>query len=294
MGTFNSKSFFKNASKSDIIKIIITISIVFVVLHFIRISIMMGGEKPTWFFEKIWNHITLSSNFNQAIRQPWSWITYIFCDMSIMQIIGNMIWLWVFGSVIEDLHGQYRILPIFITGGIIGALSFCVLNAFYPQGNFYYASAMPGVVAVAVATIIYKPKYEFWMLERFPIRIWVFGIIYLALQFLAMGGAFNLSFIALLFGGALVGVAYNVGFDFYFEAFSRGLGKLNSYFWNNRNFVVHDYRSKAKSENSKKSFQVISLNEQKLNLLLDKINEHGIQSLSLEEKRQLELFSQQN
>ena len=114
MSTFNSKSIFQFASKSDIIKIILAILIIFVLLHFIRISMLINSDDDSSFYTYLWYKLSIPSNFKQFVYQPWSLFTYFFLDFSLMSIIANMIWLWIFGSVIEDLKGANRILPIFI------------------------------------------------------------------------------------------------------------------------------------------------------------------------------------
>jgi membrane associated rhomboid family serine protease len=289
MNTFNSTSFLKNAAKSDVVKIIVAISIVFVILHFIRISILIGGDRSTWFMETIWNAVSMPSKFQFAIRQPWALLTFLFCDMSLMQIIGNMIWLWIFGSVLEDLRGFHQVLPIFITGGMLGACLFCFAGMLLPQGAIYFSGAMPGVSAVAMAALLYKPQYAFWNLERFSIPLWVFVAIYFALQIVSIG-YMNLPYLALLLGGVIVGILYNYGFDFYFQAFSSRLQKMTNYFWNNKNFIVKENLQSFIAPQAKKSI-VIDMTETKLNSLLDKINKSGIDSLSKVEKKLLEDYS---
>ena len=100
MGTFNAKSIFQFASKSDIIKIILAISIIFVLLQFIRISMLLTSNNDAPFYTYLWNKLSIPSDAATFIKQPWSLFTYYFLDGSFWGIIGNMIWLWIFGSVI--------------------------------------------------------------------------------------------------------------------------------------------------------------------------------------------------
>lgn len=292
MNSFNAKIFFKAIAKSDITKIIITTALLFVILQSIRVSIMMGGEEPTWFFENIWDKVILSASLSESLQKPWTWITYIFCEMSMMQIIGNMIWLWIFGSVIEDLQGYYRVIPLYLTGGLIAAICLCVLHSFFKLPSFYYAGASPGLVAVATATLIYKPNYKFWIADRLGINMWILGIIFFVLQFASIGN-FNVSKIALLFGGILTGVAFNFGLPLYFDWLSNSFKKLANFFGSNDNFVLQKRKTNRFKSVTKSSYQVVNISEQKINMLLDKISASGINSLSKEERKQLEEYSKQ-
>ena len=164
MSTFNSKSLFQKVAQSDVMKIIVAISLCYVIVHFIQVAVVIGGEPESIFIQSLWNKIALPTNIKSFWRQPWSIITFMFNDMSIMRILGNMIWLWLFGTVLEDLLGKNKVLPIFITGGLFTALCFWAFGALTSLTETHFAGCTPSVIAVAVAAIIFKPKYEFFMI----------------------------------------------------------------------------------------------------------------------------------
>ena len=68
-----------------------------------------------------------------------------------------MLWLWCFGYIMQNLTGNQKIIPIFIYGGLAGAVAFILAYNFVPslQAQLPYASASglhAGVMAVAIAT----------------------------------------------------------------------------------------------------------------------------------------------
>jgi Rhomboid family. len=108
------KNVFDNLSKSDFLKIVVICSLFFIILHFIRITILISGKTTDWFFAEIWNTIILPTSFSTFIKQVWSIISYMFVEMSFMKLLANMIWLWIFSNVLEDLTGNNTVFPIFL------------------------------------------------------------------------------------------------------------------------------------------------------------------------------------
>ena len=51
-------------------------------------------------------------------------VTYMFLHADIVHILGNMIFLWVFGDNVEEAMGRLRFLIFYLLCGIIGGLAF--------------------------------------------------------------------------------------------------------------------------------------------------------------------------
>jgi len=71
------------------------------------------------------------------LEKPWTLITHMFLHGGWMHILGNMLYLWVFGDNVEDRQGHISYLIFFILGGIGAALlqafiSLTVGNPFIP------------------------------------------------------------------------------------------------------------------------------------------------------------------
>jgi len=49
-------------------------------------------------------------------------VTYQFCHGSIFHLVGNMLFLWVFGKAVEDRMGPIRVLLFYLTCGVAAAL----------------------------------------------------------------------------------------------------------------------------------------------------------------------------
>ena len=291
MNTFKNKPFFLHIAKSDVLKIAVATTLTFVILHFIRITLLIGGEETAFFFANMWNKICLPPTLTKLLYQPWSLVTYMFTDMSFMRILGNLIWLWVFGMVIEDLKGMYHVLSIYLIGGIVGGFCMVAFTTFYPSTQAtYFAGGLGALIAVAIATIIYKPMYEVWFFGTLRVRMWVIVGIFVLLNLVSIN-VYTLSMLSMVLGGALVGVAYNFGLSGLFEWTAKKFALLGGYFSNNENFILKKEHKLRVHTNNTIPYRTIHVDESKIDRILDKINEKGMQSLTDHEKKVLEDYS---
>jgi membrane associated rhomboid family serine protease len=283
------KSFFQFLSKSDIIKIIVFITLLFVLLQFTRISMLLSKSSDDPFYTYLYNKLALPSNVKTFVTQPWSLFTYFFLDGSFMHIIGNMIWLYIFGSVIEDLKGPNRILPIFITGAVFGGICMLVFSVLKIQPVQFYEGATSAVMAVAFSALLFKPSYKFWMFFGIGIPIWVFVLIFIAIQLATIQLA-NIPYLFLLLGGIVIGLLSNHWLYGYMERFSNLLKRSSTWF-SNEQFVLPKQHTIRSNTSRHLPFKTIQFTPKKIDEILDKINESGMSALSKEEKRLLEEYS---
>src|SRR3954447_17760423 len=66
-------------------------------------------------------------------------ISYQFLHADIMHILGNMVFLWVFGDDVEEAMGRWRFLAFYLLCGIIGGLAFAT-SAAHMEGPLIGAS----------------------------------------------------------------------------------------------------------------------------------------------------------
>jgi membrane associated rhomboid family serine protease len=291
MASFNSKSIFQFASKSDIIKIITATSLFFVILQFTRITFLINGESDAPFYQYIYNKLALPATFRELLYQPWSLITYLFSELNFMRILGNMIWLWVFATVIEDLRGSNRILPIYLTGGVIGGLFMMLFNQFKPAITMsHYTGSLGALAAVAFATLIFRPKYKFSMFFGLEIPIWVFVGIFFALN-IATIQSHTVSQLFLAIGGSLVGLGYTNILQVYFEKCTEWFTRIGNYFTNNDNFVTNKKNTNRQQTMLNVTYKKTQNKTKTIDDILDKIHEKGMDSLNPTEKQLLEEYS---
>jgi membrane associated rhomboid family serine protease len=112
--------------------------------------------------------------------------TYMFLHANAKHILGNMIFLWVFGDDIEEALGRRRFLLFYLICGLVGGLTFVVSDPGF-QGPLIGASgAISGVV---VAYVMFRPCARVTVLVSvIPLRVkayWVIGAFVLS-QFFSL------------------------------------------------------------------------------------------------------------
>ena len=135
MNGFQSRSIFKNAYRSDIVRLFILCGGLFVFLWFIEITFLMTEAGTAFFIQYMKNPLQLPLEMDIYLKQPWSLLTFGFMEASFWGLFTNMVWLWIFGTVLEDLRGTNRILPIFWLGSIFAGVVLIFFKLVYSVGN---------------------------------------------------------------------------------------------------------------------------------------------------------------
>ncbi len=276
--------------QSDLLKIITISSLVFVLIHFIRITSLISNREPVFFNEVLWPGLTLPATWGAWLHKPWTIITYPFVEMHFMRLLGNMIWLWIFGRALEDLHGQYRVLAIFLMGTLLGGIGWMTGHALFPSlGADVYAGSLPAVLAVGVAMLLYKPTYPFWVLFGTSIPLWSLVLVFVVINALSLS-VFSGATVLMMLGGIVAGVGYNYGPTAYYNFLHRALSKT-AFLSNNENFVLNPKQEKRNRVGRIVPFRTLDADMSRIDMILDKINEKGISSLSEHERDLLEKYS---
>src|SRR5688572_20036130 len=76
--------------------------------------------------------VALPAQLDKLLVKPWTLITHMFVHDNVWHIISNMLWLWAFGYILQDLAGNRKLTPIFFYGGLAGALAFLLAYNLLP------------------------------------------------------------------------------------------------------------------------------------------------------------------
>jgi rhomboid family protein len=110
-------------------------------------------------------------------------LTYMFLHGSWLHLIGNMLFLWVFGDNVEDATGHFRFVVFYLACGTFAAL---VHSLVLPDSELPLVGASGAVAGVIAAYLMLHPKVRIWvlLLWRIPVRLsamWVIGV-WIAIQ----------------------------------------------------------------------------------------------------------------
>ena len=194
--------------------------IIFIILAFLKAVFYLRFEGAAQaahsFNTNVLNYFTLPAEVNKIASRPWTIFTYMFTHISVWHLLGNMLWLWVFGYIFLDLTGNRKIVPLYIYGAFAGALSFVLAYNFLPglkqslpTAEILGASA--GVMAIAVAVTTVSPGYRIFPMLFGGIPIWVLTGVYLIIDLASIPQSNTGGHIAHL-AGALTGFLFIYSF----------------------------------------------------------------------------------
>jgi len=105
-----------------------------------------------------------------VIPESLTVVTYMFLHGGWMHLIGNMLFLWVFGDNVEDAMGHFRFLVFYLAAGVAGGLAH-MLSA--PNSTIPLVGASGAIAGVVAAYLILHPRVKIWVLvlARFPVKI---------------------------------------------------------------------------------------------------------------------------
>jgi membrane associated rhomboid family serine protease len=112
-----------------------------------------------------------------VIPEPLTFVTYMFLHGSWLHLIGNMLFLWVFGDNVEDAMGHWRFLGFYLLCGIIAGVAHAVAVPNSPAPLVGASGAIAGCLS---AYLILHPRVKLWVLAfgRIPLKIsamWAIG-----------------------------------------------------------------------------------------------------------------------
>ncbi len=151
--------------------------------------------------------------------EPWgvSWFTAMFMHGSWDHILGNMLFLAIFGKNVEDVLGHGRYLAFYIAGGFVAAMTqalMTLIGGTAAEAMVPMLGASGAIAAVLGAYFVLYPDSRILTLVLvFPVRIpaWVFLGLWFLYQFIEANCGF---FSASANGGGVAFFAHVGGFLF--------------------------------------------------------------------------------
>ena len=201
-------------------------------------------------------------------RMVWQPFTYLFLHGGVWHILINMFVLWMFGGELERLWGKHEFLKFYFITGIGSGL---VTMLFDLQSMTPIVGASGAVYGVLLAYGLTYPNRTVYLYGIIPVKsIWfVLGIGFIAF----MSSFNNMSQISHMthLSGMLIG---------YFML--KKPFRLSGLWFQIRKKTL-EYRIQKEEKKMSRKFQV----ESDINRILDKINQEGFNSLTVEEQERL-------
>lgn len=104
------------------------------------------------------------------ISEGTTLVTYMFFHADLFHLVGNMLFLWVFGDNVEDAMGHIRFLFFYLLCGVFAALFHSWM---LPNSDLPLIGASGAVAGVIAAYLMLHPRVSVWVLafKVIPLRI---------------------------------------------------------------------------------------------------------------------------
>lgn len=147
--------------------------------------------------------------FQRDISPFQSLVTSMFMHGSLMHLLGNMLFLWIFGNNIEDSLGGIRFILFYLLAGIAASL---IHTLFHPLSLTPVLGASGAISGVMGAYLVLYPRarirtlvFLFILVTTVDIPAAVFLIVWFLFQFFYAGGGEGVAWLAHV-GGFITGI----------------------------------------------------------------------------------------
>lgn len=272
----------------------------FLLMLFIQVGYNVGGSSTAIFNNQVLQWFGVSGNALTTLERPWTLLTNGFMDAggAVLRFLSNMIWLWTFGSILQNLSVNNRIIPIYIYGVLSGALVFLAANYIFPNVALYrdenlLLGASTGVMALAGACLALNYDLRFFRNIGSGIPLWAIVAVYLLIDL--YGIAFEPSRMAAHVFAAATGYFFIVLLR---KGTDAGAWMEKFYFFISNVFMPREYKTQPKEHlfynagGRKPYTKKAVVTQSRVDEILDKINERGYHSLNDQEKEILKKASE--
>lgn len=244
-------------------------------------------------------HLALNPAIPNILFEPWQLLTYSFLHLGfglngLFHIVFNMLWFVWLGQEYEEFYGESRMLWLFGAGAVGGGVATVILHAVFPGvpafGGYVHGAsgAVLGVIA-AVATLHPHKRIGLLFLGVWPIRTLLIAFLALDLLFGMAGGVSVSAHLGGVLGGVLYATAQRGRTGLRVVRSSAAADESPGFLRRLDDWLGS--RAEKRTGPSRRRVEQIAtvaeIDQSEVDRILDKINEHGYESLSEEEKRLL-------
>lgn len=293
----SSQSRIPGYSENGALQLIVASGVPFVMFHFTRIVLFYCGFTKEEVFNLMFPKVGLST-LVMFQHKWWTPLTYGWIHHGFFDWFTNAIWLYCFGAILQMITSYKQVIPLFIYGLIAGGLfyygcQYFPYHGFEVPADHYFLGAQAGVMALAIATLTFAPKYSVHIAPGFTIPLVLIVAIYIVLDIVAYLPG-NLNVIVLCSGGAITGFIYALLLKNNFRPGEWVYDILDKLQKMTTPAEFPEKKSGKRMEILRTMYEPKKgISQMDIDALLDKINETGYHSLTMEEKKRLESASKE-
>lgn len=268
------------------IKIIMINALVFVTLILLKVISELFVSSAI--YNMVGEFLSMPGTLSQLLFKPWSIITAQFTHFELGHLFWNMLMFYFTGRLFVQFFGNTRLLSTYIFGGIFGGLihiiSYLIFPYFASQEPASIVGASAAVSAIVGALVFYKPELKIRLFFAIEVPFWVLGLLFIAGDIINLTSEDGVAHFAHL-GGVAFGILSVLNAN-KSSNFMNRLDKLVSFkFTFKRQPKMKVYRNTDTNKMTDDEYNSNKANKkEQMNVILDKISEHGYERLSKAEK----------
>lgn len=267
---------------NNISKLILLNIAVFLLVLLIRVFTSYSSDT----YQNILSYLALpGGSTTDLFFKPWTLVSHMFLHEGLWHLGWNMLILYWFGRIVGDLIGDTRIFSIYFLGGLSGAVFFLIFSWSY--GGYSIAlGASAAVMAFVVAAGFLAPEYKLHLILIGEVRMKYVVLAMIMMDVVLLAENNNSGGRIAHLGGACFGAIYvyllrnGIDLKLYTKKSSAG---VKSYKKKSSLKLVYKTNKDTKRE--------LSVRQEKVDEILEKISREGFESLTDEEKEYLYLAS---
>jgi len=227
---------------------------------------------------EFWGYFSIDTVF--AGGQLWRILTFQFLHDGLWHLLGNMLGLFFLGPIVERWLGSRRFLAFYLLCGVSGSIMYVLL---WGMGILINSSAVPligasaGVFGILMAAALIAPNVNvlLFFILPVPLKYVIWGALFIAAA-VVIGGGNNAGGEAAHLGGAALGFLL-IKYPGYLN-WADGLGAR----------LRGPSPAQREARQRQRAKQQQAAEQQEVDRILDKVRQHGMQSLTGKEKKTLQ------
>lgn len=265
--------------------------VTFIMFHFARVLFLVFGHDKDEVFQMMYPNIGLST-IEIFKHKWWTILSYGLAHHGFWDWITNMIWAYGFASLLQNLVGYKQVLPLFFYGLFFGGIFYLVglrfmSEIFILRRDEFIMGSYAGIAALGIAVLMISPKQKLHLSDQFGIPAFLIVGIYLALTTLSYYMT-SKGVLLLLAGGIFSGIMFALliknGYQpatWVYSIFSNAQKVVTP-----KEDIAMKKREDAKRKQLLQSYYTPTdeITQERIDEILDKINEKGYYNITREEK----------
>ena len=175
-------------SENNALLMLISLNVfVFIALRFIMAVYGLSHSTEEKFYTNIFQWFAMPGDFSVFITRPWTLISSAFTQLDLFLLFSNMLWLWTYGFIFQDLTGNRSLIPLYLYGSAAGAVLYLISFAIFPEWEgiidaTYYFGATSAIMSIAIGATILSPGYRLFPMISGGIPLWVLTAIFMIID----------------------------------------------------------------------------------------------------------------